>query len=145
MPFLNQAQSPTSPSAQPPSTAMKWCVPKSDATDAQLQANIDYVCGTGVECRPIQAGGDCFNPNNVRSHASYAMNAYYQANGRHDYNCDFGHTGVLTSTDPSTAYIIPPIAFFFFNFFNVVKKLCLIWNFGLLQVTRHVITHQPKK
>ncbi|XP_044482543.1 glucan endo-1,3-beta-glucosidase-like [Mangifera indica] len=96
-----QAQSPTSPSAQPPSTAMKWCVPKSDATDAQLQANIDYVCGTGVECRPIQAGGDCFNPNNVRSHASYAMNAYYQANGRHDYNCDFGHTGVLTSTDPS--------------------------------------------
>ncbi|XP_031287548.1 glucan endo-1,3-beta-glucosidase-like isoform X1 [Pistacia vera] len=95
------AAQPPSAAAQPPSGAMKWCVPKSDATDAQLQANIDYVCGTGLDCKPIQAGGTCFNPNNIRSHASYAMNAYYQANGRHDYECDFGHTGVLTSTNPS--------------------------------------------
>ncbi|MBA0752768.1 hypothetical protein Gogos_001572, partial [Gossypium gossypioides] len=28
------------------------------------------------------------------------MNAYYQANGRHDFNCDFNRTGVITSTDP---------------------------------------------
>ncbi|MBA0844450.1 hypothetical protein Goarm_001547, partial [Gossypium armourianum] len=31
------------------------------------------------------------------------MNAYYQANGRHDFNCDFNRTGVITSTDPSHA------------------------------------------
>ncbi|KAL9412892.1 hypothetical protein AB3S75_041533 [Citrus x aurantiifolia] len=109
-----QAQGPTkapggrppteSPVAKPPSgavTGRKWCVPKSDASDAALQANIDYVCGTGVDCKPIQAGGPCFNPNNVRSHAAYAMNAFYQANGRHDYACDFNKTGVLTSADPS--------------------------------------------
>ncbi|OMO91253.1 Glycoside hydrolase, family 17 [Corchorus olitorius] len=78
----------------------KWCVAKSEASNAALQANIDYVCSTGVNCRPIQSGGACFNPNNVRSHASYAMNAYYQANGRHDFNCDFNHTGLITSTDP---------------------------------------------
>lgn len=93
------------PVAKPPSgavTGRKWCVPKSDASDAALQANIDYVCGTGVDCKPIQAGGPCFNPNNVRSHAAYAMNAFYQANGLHDYACDFNKTGVLTSADPST-------------------------------------------
>lgn len=100
-----QVQGPTSPVAKPPSgavTGRKWCVPKSDAADAALQANIDYVCGTGIDCKPIQAGGACFNPNNVRSHASYVMNAFYQANGLHDFNCDFNHTGVVTSIDPST-------------------------------------------
>ncbi|MBA0700210.1 hypothetical protein Goari_001777, partial [Gossypium aridum] len=84
----------------PSSGSGKWCVAKSNASDAALQANIDYVCSSGVDCKPIQSGGACFNPNNVRSHASYAMNAYYQANGRHDFNCDFNRTGVITSTDP---------------------------------------------
>ncbi|EOY34030.1 hypothetical protein QUC31_018634 [Theobroma cacao] len=97
---LGPASAPPTATA-PSSGSGKWCVPKSDATVAALQANIDYVCSTGLDCRPIQAGGACFNPNNVRSHASYAMNAYYQANGRHDFNCDFNHTGVITSTDPS--------------------------------------------
>nr|GFC63038.1 glucan endo-1,3-beta-glucosidase-like [Tanacetum cinerariifolium] len=77
------------------------CVPKPDATVAQLQSNIDYVCSNGADCRPIQAGGACFEPNNVRSHAAFIMNAFYQTNGRNNFNCDFAHTGVITSTDPS--------------------------------------------
>ncbi|KAJ4827364.1 hypothetical protein Tsubulata_014956 [Turnera subulata] len=81
----------------------KWCVPKSDASDEALQKNIDYACSTGVDCKPIQEGGACFSPNTVRSHASYAMNAYYQAFGRHDFNCDFDNTGMVTDTDPSIA------------------------------------------
>ncbi|KAF2291762.1 hypothetical protein GH714_035499 [Hevea brasiliensis] len=90
--------------AEAPSSSpdKKWCVPKSDAGDEALQKNIDYVCSSGVNCRPIQAGGPCFDPNTVRSHAAYAMNAYYQSFGRHDFNCDFNHTGVVTATDPST-------------------------------------------
>lgn len=90
------------PAASPQSaTGKKWCVPKSNASDQALQANIDYVCSNGVDCQPIQAGGPCFSPNTVRSHAAYAMNAYYQALGRHPFNCDFGGTGVITTTDPS--------------------------------------------
>ncbi|KAK8543444.1 hypothetical protein V6N13_136044 [Hibiscus sabdariffa] len=85
----------------PSASSGKWCVAKPEASDAALQANIDYVCSSGLDCKPIQAGGACFNPNNVRSHASYAMNAYYQANGRHDFNCDFNRTGLITSSDPS--------------------------------------------
>lgn len=79
----------------------QWCVPKADASNEALQANINYVCSQGVDCRPIQPGGVCYAANNVRALATYAMNAYYQANGRHDFNCDFSHSGVITSTNPS--------------------------------------------
>ncbi|KAJ7969276.1 Glucan endo-1,3-beta-glucosidase [Quillaja saponaria] len=79
----------------------KWCVTKRNASDEALQSKVDYVCSTGVDCGPIKNGGSCFKPNTVRSHASYAMNAYYQAFGRHDSDCDFNHTGAVTFTDPS--------------------------------------------
>ncbi|KAL0388144.1 UNVERIFIED_CONTAM: Glucan endo-1,3-beta-glucosidase [Sesamum radiatum] len=96
----------TSPAPRPalPAPAQdgkKWCVPKPDATDAELQANIDYVCSQGLNCQPIQPGGPCFDPNTVRAHASFVMNTYYQSEGRHDFNCDFSGSGVLTFTDPS--------------------------------------------
>ncbi|KAL6526754.1 hypothetical protein OROGR_015844 [Orobanche gracilis] len=75
-----------------------WCLPTANATDPELQANIDYVCGQGVNCQPIQFGGACFEPNNVRSHALFVMNAYYQNYS----NCYFSGSGMITSTDPST-------------------------------------------
>ncbi|KAK7394202.1 hypothetical protein VNO78_14724 [Psophocarpus tetragonolobus] len=87
--------------APAPGNRNKWCVPKADASDAALQANINYVCSQGVDCKPIQPGGLCYAPNNVRALATYAMNAYYQANGRHDFNCDFSHTAIITTIDPS--------------------------------------------
>ncbi|CAD6252597.1 unnamed protein product [Miscanthus lutarioriparius] len=89
------------PSPNPsPSGGGKWCVAKSGASATDLQNNINYACGY-IDCKPIQRGGACFDPNNVQSHASYVMNAYYQANGLHDYDCDFKGTGVVTSSDPS--------------------------------------------
>ncbi|WCJ20590.1 Glucan endo-1 3-beta-glucosidase [Euphorbia peplus] len=89
------------PSSGSPDLNKKWCVPKLNASDEALQKNIDYVCSSGIDCKAIQQGGPCFSPNTVRSHASYAMNAYYQKFGRNEYNCDFNHTGLLTSSDPS--------------------------------------------
>ncbi|XP_057979784.1 glucan endo-1,3-beta-glucosidase-like [Malania oleifera] len=92
-----------SPTPATPASGKKWCVAKPEATDPQLQSNINYVCSLeNVDCKPVQAGGACFNPNSVRAHASYLMNSYYQTSGRHDYNCDFSHTAVLTTIDPST-------------------------------------------
>ncbi|RWV88052.1 hypothetical protein BHE74_00018329 [Ensete ventricosum] len=79
-----------------------WCVATAGASLVELQNNIDYACGSGgADCGAIQNGGACFDPDTLLAHASYAMNAYYQAAGRHDFNCYFGGTGVLTSTDPS--------------------------------------------
>ncbi|KAK9755222.1 hypothetical protein RND81_01G010900 [Saponaria officinalis] len=103
-----QASGPTSsttpvPVAPSPSgeTGQKWCVAKPDATDDKLQGNLDYVCSKGIDCKPIQDGGPCFQPNTVKGHASYAMNTYYHLNGQHEYDCYFDGTGVVTSTNPS--------------------------------------------
>ncbi|KHN08021.1 Glucan endo-1,3-beta-glucosidase 7 [Glycine soja] len=74
---------------------------KTNASEAVLQANIDFVCRrSGIDSGPIKDGGPCFKPNTVRPHAAYAMNAYYQASGRHDFDCNFGHTGLVIYTDP---------------------------------------------
>ena len=91
------------PALPAPSTAGgKWCVAKLGASDAQLQGNIDWVCSQGgVDCKPIQAGGSCFNPNTMRTHASFVMNAYFQKNGRTDGSCNFSGTGVVVGNNPS--------------------------------------------
>ncbi|KAM7501898.1 hypothetical protein LguiB_000802 [Lonicera macranthoides] len=92
---------PTAPS--PPSNDnKKWCISKQEASDVALQANIYFVCSGKVDCKAIQDGGPCFEPNTIRSHATYAMNAYYQINGRNDFDCDFVQTGVITTIDPNT-------------------------------------------
>ncbi|KAL7247506.1 hypothetical protein ACSBR2_002424 [Camellia fascicularis] len=91
----------STPLASSPSDSMKkWCV----ASDEALQANADFVCSSSsgwVDYTPIEERGPCFDPNTVRSHASYAMIAYYHANSRNDFNCDFINTGVITMADPS--------------------------------------------
>ncbi|WCJ27593.1 Glucan endo-1 3-beta-glucosidase [Euphorbia peplus] len=79
----------------------EWCVPKRGAEVEEMQKNIDYVCGLGINCEPIKDGGQCFLPNTVRAHAAFAMNAYYQTNGRFFYDCDFHQTGAITTLDPS--------------------------------------------
>ncbi|XP_062120066.1 glucan endo-1,3-beta-glucosidase [Humulus lupulus] len=78
-----------------------WCLPKMAADSEDLQRNIDYVCGLGLDCGPIQEGGPCFLPNSVRAHAAYAMNLYYQVMGTNGYACDFEKTGAISHVDPS--------------------------------------------
>ncbi|KAF3660670.1 Glucan endo-1,3-beta-glucosidase 7 [Capsicum annuum] len=91
---------PVTPAPKP--TAAAWCMPKPGTPDSELQANLDYACSmTGIDCSPIQAGGPCFEPNTVASHAAYAMNILYQTAGRNPWNCDFSQTATLTSTNPS--------------------------------------------
>ncbi|KAJ0752904.1 putative glucan endo-1,3-beta-D-glucosidase [Helianthus annuus] len=96
--------SPSPKSSSPSTQGKRWCVPKPDATDVALQSNIDYICSNGIDCSPTQPGGPCFEPNTVRAHASFLMNSYYQAHGRHDLDCDFAHTGTVASTDPSNGH-----------------------------------------
>lgn len=94
---------PSTPTPRAPTSSQgkSWCVPKPDATDVALQSNIDYICSNGIDCSPTQPGGACFMPNTIRAHASFLMNSYYQAKGRHDFDCDFANTGVIASSDPS--------------------------------------------
>ncbi|XP_075512706.1 glucan endo-1,3-beta-glucosidase 12-like [Primulina tabacum] len=79
-----------------------WCVAKPHADDKVIQAVLDFCCGPGgVDCREIYENGDCFGPDKIHAHASYAMNAYYQMHGRNYWNCDFKGTGLVTFSDPS--------------------------------------------
>ncbi|GKU91936.1 hypothetical protein SLEP1_g5741 [Rubroshorea leprosula] len=82
-------------------TGKQFCVPKLGVSDGQLQSNLDYACGNGVDCLPINLGGACFEPNNLRAHASFAMNSYYRTKGQTFNECNFGGTGQLTTVDPS--------------------------------------------
>lgn len=79
------------------------------------------MCSSGIDCQPIQDGGPCYEPNTVRAHAAYAMNAYYQANGRKDLDCDFINTGVVTISDPSK-FIFPKLLIFQRKSQIVIKK-----------------------
>ncbi|KAK6136768.1 hypothetical protein DH2020_029481 [Rehmannia glutinosa] len=97
---------PVTPVNPIPSPAAGWCVPRPGISDAQLQANLDYACGQGIDCSPIQPGGPCFEPTTVLSHAAYAMNLLYQSAGRNPWNCDFMQTATLTSINPSKYFYI---------------------------------------
>ncbi|CAL5384988.1 unnamed protein product [Camellia sinensis] len=98
-------QTPSTPKTPvtPSPKAMKaaWCVPKAGVSDAQLQTNLDYACGQGIDCSPIQPGGACFDPNTLASHATFAMNLLYQTAGRNPWNCDFSQTATLSSNNPN--------------------------------------------
>ncbi|XAR61522.1 Glucan endo-1,3-beta-D-glucosidase [Bertholletia excelsa] len=79
-----------------------WCVAKPHADEKVIQTVLDFCCGPGgVDCREIYESGDCFEPDKIHAHASYAMNAYYQMHGRNYWNCDFKGTGLVTFSDPS--------------------------------------------
>jgi exo-beta-1,3-glucanase (GH17 family) len=98
-PSTTPSTSPATPSSTPGKGA--WCVPKAGVSDAQLQANLDYVCGHGFDCSAIQPGGACFEPSTLLAHATYAMNILYQTSEKIPSNCDFSQTATLSSTNPS--------------------------------------------
>ncbi|XAR72520.1 Glucan endo-1,3-beta-D-glucosidase [Bertholletia excelsa] len=79
-----------------------WCVALAGVSKADLQNALDWACGVGkADCSAIQTGGDCFEPDTLLSHASFAFNNYYQQNGNSDIACNFGGTAILTKHNPS--------------------------------------------
>ncbi|XP_073009469.1 major pollen allergen Ole e 10-like [Typha latifolia] len=77
-----------------------WCIAKPSSSDEALQKNINFACSL-TDCAIIQNGGPCFFPDSAMSHASVAMNLYYQSRGRNNWNCDFSGSGLVVITDPS--------------------------------------------
>ncbi|KAI9176270.1 hypothetical protein LWI28_000587 [Acer negundo] len=79
-----------------------WCVAKNNAEDAPLQQAIDWACGPGgANCKPIQQGGQCYDPTDIQKMASYAFNDYFLKNGMTDDSCSFDNTAAITSLNPS--------------------------------------------
>ncbi|KAK3009600.1 hypothetical protein RJ639_013101 [Escallonia herrerae] len=88
--------------------AASWCVVRSDASEQALQTALDYACGAGADCAPIQSSGLCYLPNTIQAHASYAYNSYFQRKNMAPGSCDFSGTATVASTDPSYGSCIYP-------------------------------------
>ncbi|MCO5568055.1 hypothetical protein L7F22_021750 [Adiantum nelumboides] len=103
--YLNETQYKTLPasSVEPPPGQLKlWCIANPNADAATLGGALSYACGPGsADCKAIQAGQQCFLPNNTLSHASYALNSYYNQFHKTGGTCIFGGAANLTTQDPS--------------------------------------------
>ncbi|KAM7500975.1 hypothetical protein LguiA_025389 [Lonicera macranthoides] len=83
-------------------TNQTYCIAMEGVDSKTLQTALDWACGPGrANCSEIQPGENCYQPNNVKNHASYAFNSYYQKEGRTPGSCDFKGVAMITTTDPS--------------------------------------------
>lgn len=83
-------------------TNQTFCIAKPGADLKLLQAALDWACGPGeANCTAIQGGEDCFNPDTVEAHSSYAFDSYYHNTGMTAGSCDFKGVAIITTTDPS--------------------------------------------
>ncbi|KAK9949115.1 hypothetical protein M0R45_004655 [Rubus argutus] len=63
---------------------------------------VDYACGSGgADCQEIMPNGNCYYPDSVVAHASYASQQLLAENKRNGGTCSFGGTAMLINNDPS--------------------------------------------
>lgn len=83
-------------------TNQTYCIAMDGVDSKSLQAALDWACGPGrANCSEIQPGEDCYKPNNVKNHASYAFDSYYQKEKKVPGSCDFKGVAMITTSDPS--------------------------------------------
>ncbi|KAG5015381.1 hypothetical protein JHK82_021062 [Glycine max] len=74
---------------------------RSNAGYGALKSGLAFACSHGADCRAIQPGGSCFNPNTIQNHASYAFDSYYQTHAKNPAACNFGGTATIAVTNPT--------------------------------------------
>ncbi|CAL5324551.1 unnamed protein product [Camellia sinensis] len=78
-----------------------WCVAKPSVPAETLQEAMDYACGEGgADCEEIKPPGNCYHPDTIVAHASYAFNSYWQKHRKIGGTCSFGGTAMLINADP---------------------------------------------
>ncbi|KAG1326387.1 pollen-specific leucine-rich repeat extensin-like protein 1 [Cocos nucifera] len=92
---------PLGPPPPPGALPSLWCVAKPTVPDPIIREAMEYACGFGTNCGPIQPNGECYQPDTVLAHASYAFNSYWQQSKAAGGTCDFGGTAILVTSDPS--------------------------------------------
>ncbi|KAL4554513.1 hypothetical protein LXL04_039344 [Taraxacum kok-saghyz] len=89
-----------SPPVHSPGSAL-WCVAKPSVPDPIIQEAMNYACGSGADCESLQPNGECFKPDTLFAHASYAFNSYWQRTKVAGGTCEFGGSAMLVTVDPS--------------------------------------------
>ncbi|KAL1099760.1 hypothetical protein V6Z11_D05G182600 [Gossypium hirsutum] len=90
-------------------TNQTFCIAMDGVDSKTLQTALDWACGPGrANCSEIQPGESCYQPNNVKNHASYAFDSYYQMEGKASGSCDFKGVAMITTTDPSHGSCVFP-------------------------------------
>ncbi|PWA53045.1 X8 domain-containing protein [Artemisia annua] len=89
-------------------SATTWCVARNDASPDALQNALNYACGAGADCTAIQESGECFLPDTLQAHASYAFNSFYMHAFLALGSCDFAGTAIVAKTDPSYGTCVYP-------------------------------------
>ncbi|OIT22454.1 PREDICTED: glucan endo-1,3-beta-glucosidase 1 [Nicotiana attenuata] len=90
-------------------TNQTYCIAMDGVDKGTLQAALDWACGPGrANCSEIQPGESCYQPNDVKNHASYAFDSYYQKSGTSPGSCDFKGVAMITTSDPSHGSCIFP-------------------------------------
>ncbi|XP_038895143.1 glucan endo-1,3-beta-glucosidase 1 [Benincasa hispida] len=90
-------------------TNQTYCIAMDEFDAKTLQTALDWACGPGkANCTEILPGEVCYQPNNVKNHASYAFDSYYQKEGKTAGSCDFKGLAMITTTDPSHGSCIFP-------------------------------------
>uniref|UniRef100_A0A0D9XW03 X8 domain-containing protein n=1 Tax=Leersia perrieri TaxID=77586 RepID=A0A0D9XW03_9ORYZ len=136
-PLTNPTSNPMTPpvlTTTPPTTPVVsgqqvWCVAKAGSMGTALQNALDYACGIGgADCSAIQPSGNCYYPNTLDAHASYAFNSYYKRTPAPS-SCDFGGTAMLVDVNPSnddSPLVLYQLRKLCFGIVNVISniKLC---------------------
>ncbi|KAH1074370.1 hypothetical protein J1N35_026698 [Gossypium stocksii] len=82
-------------------SSANYCLCKDGVNEQTLQKTLDYACGAGADCTPINQNGPCYNPNTVKDHCNYAVNSYFQKKGQAQGSCDFSGTATVSVNPPS--------------------------------------------
>ncbi|XWS18190.1 hypothetical protein CRYUN_Cryun32bG0021600 [Craigia yunnanensis] len=90
-------------------TNQTYCIAMNGVDSKTLQAALDWACGPGrANCSEIQPGENCYQPSNMKNHASYAFDSYYQKERKASGSCDFKGVAMITTTDPSHGSCVFP-------------------------------------
>ncbi|EEF28022.1 Glucan endo-1,3-beta-glucosidase precursor, putative [Ricinus communis] len=79
-----------------------WCVVAKGANKTAVAGALTYACSQGNKtCDPIQPGKQCFKPESLYWHASYAFSSYWAQFKKIGGTCQFNGLATQTVMDPS--------------------------------------------